>query len=85
MGVMSPRFSNNPQAWAAHSSTARQATEIKARLIHVLQTYVGLALPPTFTPFHPKDAAWAPYRALPFEARALVEHYLDPELLTSPG
>ncbi len=44
-----------------------------------------MTLPVTFAPFCPQDPAWAPFRALPFEARALVEHYCGPELLSSPG
>lgn len=53
---------------------------------HVLRTYVGLALPATHAPFHPQDPAWPAFSALPFEARALLEHYLGPELLlAAPG
>lgn len=73
------------QAWASHSSTAREAKEIKARLDHVLRRYVGVALPATYAPFHPQDPAWTPFHALPFVARALIEHYLSPELLVSAG
>lgn len=46
---------------------------------------MGMALPITYAPFHPQHPAWGPYRTLPFEARALIEHYLGPELLLSSG
>lgn len=72
------------QSWASHSATAREAKNVKARLEHTLRTYVGLALPVTYAPFHPQDPAWPAFRALPFEARALLEHYLGPELLLAP-
>ena len=72
------------QAWAQHSSDAKEAAHVKARLTHTLQNLVGASsLSPTYAPFHGQDPAWALFRALPFPVRALVEYSLTPEMLVS--
>jgi len=72
------------QAWAQHSSDAKEAAHIKARLSHTLRNLVGVSsLSPTYAPFHGQDPAWALFRALPFPARALIEYYLPTEMLVS--
>jgi hypothetical protein len=71
------------QAWASHSSDSKDPLAIKARLEHTLRTSAKMELFPTYSAFHTKDPAWALFRALPFQARALVEYYLSDEMMVA--
>lgn len=70
------------QAWAHHSADAKEASNVKARLVHTLGNLVEYKpLTPTYAPFHVQDPAWAIFRSLSFPARAIIEYYLAPEML----
>ena len=69
------------QRWAAHTRP-KHGYEVKARLLHTLQTLQGVSIgKQTYSPFCDGDAAFALFRSLPFAVRALVEYYISSQML----